>query len=128
MNSRSKLVVFVVSAVIGHFPAPALAQQSAGAGVDTWRSLDEDFRQAIVDEISRRRGLDPNSQNPDWLIRTPEDISEVLRASCDISGACAEEEDRETLAEYLGSFPEYDEQQGLLNAASLRRMKSGNEH
>lgn len=124
MKKTSKVISVAAVAVLGQFSTNATAQDTPGHGVALWQALDEELRQAIVEEISARRGLDPNGQNPDWLIRSSEDIAEVLRVSCDFSGACADADGRATLGENLTSFPSYDEQQGLLNAASIRRMKS----
>lgn len=125
MRTLSKAIIISAAALqLWQFAALAFAQESASDGVESWRALDEDFRQAIVEVISARRGLDPNDQNPDWLIRSAEDIAEALRVSCDLSGACADADGLSTLGENLISFPDYDEEQGVLNAEMIRRMKS----
>ena len=56
---------------------------------------------------------------------TSEDIREALRVSCDLSGACADASARATLGEQLITLPDYDEQQGLLNAQILLNQKKG---
>lgn len=107
---------------------PSRAQESIDdTAVEEWRALNEEFRQTVVEEMSSARGLDPNNQNPDWLIKSANDISDALRISCDISGACADEDGLSTLGQNLGSFPEYDEEQGLRNAEAIRRIKNGYE-
>lgn len=110
---------------LSQFSAPLLARDTPREGVEAWRTLDEDFRQAIVDEISKRRGLNANSQRPDTLIRSPRGIAEALQVSCDLSGECADKKGRATLGKNLKSLPDYDEQQGLRNAQIIMRMKRG---
>jgi hypothetical protein len=116
----SKIINSVPTALLmGLMAAPVFAND----GVEAWRQLDEDFRQAIVEEISARRGLDPNHQNPDWLIQTAEDIAEALRVSCEISGG--------TCSDVIGQggelepLPGYTVEQGLENGKAIRRAKSG---
>ena len=103
--------------------APLLAQQDAG--VEAWREVDMAFRQAMIDELLDRRGLNSSIDTADELIRTAEDIREALRLSCDFSGACADESGRATLGEQLTTLPETDEQQDLRNAEILRDMRNG---
>lgn len=102
---------------------PVFAQESLNDGVEAWRQLDEDFRQAIVEEISARRGLDPNAQNPDWLIQSAEDIEEALRVSCEISGELCTDEVGQ--GEELKPLPGYTVEQGFANGEAIRRAKSG---
>jgi hypothetical protein len=83
------------------------------------------FRQAMIDELLDRRGLNSSIDTADGLIRTAEDIREALRLSCDFSGACADESGRATLGEQLTTLPETDEQQDLRNAEILRDMRNG---
>ncbi len=115
------LLIALIASVLWQDVTPVFAQDSPNDGIKAWRELDEELRQAIVEVIAARRGLDPNVQNPDWLIRSAEDIAEALRVSCDLSGAC----DDARLGENLISFPEYDEQEGRLNAQRIRRNKAG---
>lgn len=108
-----------------HFSAPLLAQQVAGVDAWEWSTLDADFRQAIIDEMAARRGLAGGIENVDELIRSTEDIREVLRLSCELSGACADGAGRATLGENLISFPDYAEEQGLRNAEIILNRKRG---
>jgi len=129
MNKLSEMTARVtIVLLLCQFAIPVLAQEPVVEGVDDWRALDEDLRQAMVEEIAASRGLDANDHNPDWLIHSAEDIADALRVSCDLSGACDDASERATLGENLGSFPAYDERQGLLNAAMIRQRKSGHEN
>jgi hypothetical protein len=103
--------------------APVFAQDTSNDGVEAWRALDEEFRQAMVEEISARRGLDANDQNPDWLIQSAEDIEEALTVSCEISGdSCA---GLIGDGEELDPPPGYTAEQGFAIGEAIRRAKSG---
>lgn len=120
-NIRSIVPAMILAWLIA---APVLAQGSPDDRAEAWRTLDEGVRQAIVEEISARRGLDPDDQNPDWLIQSAEDIEEALRVSCEISGgtSCAV-----VLGdgEVLMPPPGYTPQQGRMAGEAIRRAKSG---
>lgn len=108
-------------------PVPLFAQHSTDSPVEKWKSLDDDFRQAIVEEFTIRRGLDSDIDSTDDLIKTAEDIKEVLQISCVLADACGSESDQSTLGEQLKSFPEYDELQGLLNSSIILGQKYGDQ-
>lgn len=128
MYKLSKAIIISTALLLMQFAVSAPAQEFTDATVEAWRALDEGFRQAMVEEMSADRGVDPNDQNPDWFIESAEDIADALRLSCDLSGACADESGRATLGENLGSFPDYDEEQGLRNAEAILRIKAGYEN
>ncbi len=118
------LLIAIIASVLSPDVVAVFAQESPNDGIEAWRELDEELRQAIVEVIAARRGLDPNVQNPDSLIRSAEDIAEALGVSCELSGACGDDR----LGENLISFPEYDEQEGRLNAQRILRRKMGYEN
>ena len=123
-NLSKLLLIAMIASVLSQDVTPVFAQESPDNGIEAWRKLDEELRQAIVEVIAARRGLDPNVQNPDSLIRSAEDIAEALRVSCELSGACFDDR----LGENLISFPDYDEQEARLNAQRILRRKMGYEN
>ena len=131
MCKHSALVVVGVSAVLslGSLTIAAVAQESSSDAnaTEAWRTLDEDFRRAVVAEILVRRGIDSSDQDPESLIVSAEDIAEALKVSCELSGACADQSGRATLGANLQTFPDYDEAEGLRNAEAILRKKMGYE-
>lgn len=118
MRYFEKLKCCLASVVLLIFLLPVtLLAEDDDPAVAEWESLDEEFRQAMMDEISARRGLATSPASADELIRSADDIREALQVSCDISGACP--------SEPLLAFPEYDEQQGRENAEKILRQKAG---
>lgn len=102
---------------------PVLAEEASDDGAEAWRAVDEELRQAMVEEISARRGLDARDQNPDWLIQSAEDIEEALRVSCEISSdACS---DLVADGAQLEPPPGYTVEQGIANARAIQLAKSG---
>lgn len=93
-----------------------------------WGQLVDDMRQAIIEELSARRGLDASSQNLEWLVRSTDDMKEAALISCEISGACLDEAGRANLADNLGSFPDYDIEQGKRNAEQIWRLKGAQKY
>jgi len=116
------IIISATALQLWQIATPALAQDSASDAVQSWLTLDQDFRQAIVDEISVARGLDAKVQNPDLLVRSAKDIAEALAVSCGIAGTCASTIGQ---GEELEPPPGYTEEQGMKNAQAIHRMKMG---
>jgi len=59
MNKYSNCFNSVAVAILVYLiVTPVFAQQTRNDQTEAWRAIDEEFRQAIVEEISLRRGLD----------------------------------------------------------------------
>lgn len=123
MCKISKAIIISASVLLlWQVAAPVLAQESANDVVQSWLTLDQDFRQAIVDEISVSRGLDAKVQDPDSLVHSAQDITEALAVSCSIAGTCAKAIGQ---GEELPELPGYTVEQGMKNAQAIHRMKMG---
>jgi len=116
------IIISATALQLWQIATPVFAQESANDAVQSWLTLDKDFRQAIVDEISARRGLDAKVQDPDSLVHSARDITEALAVSCGIAGTCAQAIGQ---GEELKPLPGYTEEQGMKNAEAIHRMKMG---
>lgn len=109
MRNFQKTITKAAFVLLLQAPAPLLAQQASDDGVEEWRAIDAEFRQAIIDEVAARRGLAGNIDDPDELIRSADDIREVLRVSCELAGTCDDESFRATPGAQLTAVPDTDE-------------------
>lgn len=124
MFKNSKLIIVLLTVIsVCQGTVNVSAQETQYDDLSAWHALDEEIRQVMIEEISARRALDANDQNPDWLIRSVTDIQEAIILSCELSsGSC---QDTIGQGEELPLPAGYTAERGLEAGETIRRFKSG---